>query len=119
MSASGGTVAMDLQSNPQNSIDSSRTCDVEASEMTGKNSLLSNSTVTAADTDQEGATSDTIPHPLQNHTPEEEEIPIEPESQEPVKDNGKKGRRVVFGEGEKIVSGYMDPPSPWNDGEFV
>ncbi len=38
--------------------------------------------------------------------------PAEPSS------NGKRegSRRVSFPEDGRIVSGYMDPPSPWNDG---
>lgn len=30
----------------------------------------------------------------------------------------KKGRRVVFPTGERIVSGFTHPPSPWNDGKI-
>lgn len=30
----------------------------------------------------------------------------------------KKDRRVMFADGENIVSGYMDPPYPWKDGVF-
>ncbi len=39
--------------------------------------------------------------------------------QNPVQNvSPKKGRRVSFPLDEHVVSGYMDAPNPWNDGEF-
>lgn len=112
MSASGGTVVMDMSSGVHYSAENSRTSENETSGTAEKTDILSNEGKNEI-TVHGQARQETVSHPLQfsedNNSPE----PASPDNSD---QNTKKGRRVVFIEGN-IVSGYMDPPSPWNDGK--
>ena len=57
-------------------------------------------------------------HPLQLQDSCDYHPDNDPESDE-VRRTNKKNRHVFFPEDGNIVSGYMEPPSPWNDGVHI
>ena len=109
---------MDLSSGVQYTADSARTSVNEGGESAeNKDTVLSKENEVTVH--EQAALQETISHPLQ-FSPEDDSPESVPDTNtNNINQNTKKGRRVTFGEGENIVSGYMDPPSPWNDGKIL